>query len=394
METSATEEKKITTTTEPPAPVEKTVTLGTISTPNNPWFQIPNSRINTPAVIKASAAAPIRSISTFNFMEVKENISPAAPFPSIPTKQEVQKCKSDVEAEIERLKTELASLQYERKSLDAQIKNPTLEPGAETQNGIHVFRGLIMTDNVISDIIKDNMKKSRISQDRALVEPCTDVPNACSALHKLPKYRHIVDLPQFKKTIDQNKELLTPIYAAKFGEKETILEKEEELAMEYNEYDAPWQKNQKIIDEYNNRTSEKNENWPNEFKFERPKLDDAACLKWTAQDQPMILSKQQRLNRCYYDTNSLVQDPIGEFKDYKKRLIWTEEEKKIFLEKYAQHPKNFGGIADSLPEKDIKEVIEFYYLNRYKLNLKESEGAAKKRGGKKKVVSEGSKKNF
>ena len=363
-----------------------------IATPNaGPWFHVSATPKDSSAVVVKHHPPPVRSISTFNFQDLKDQISPAAPFPSIPTKQEVQNAKNEIENEITQLKAELSSLLYEKKSLEMQ-KAPRLDPLTTTKDGVHIFRGMVMTDTQINDIIKDNREKSKRSTKRALIDPCED--ESMNALHKLPKYRHLVDLPQFKKTIEDHTQLLTPIYAAKYAEKDVLLEHEDELAEEYLGLDGPWQQKQKVIDEYNDRTSEKSENWPSEFKFERPNLDDAARLKWAAQDTPMILSRQQQIDRCYFDTNSLVNDPVQEYKDYKQRLSWTEEEKKIFVEKYTMHPKDFSFIADALPDKTIKEVIEFYYLNRYHMNLKENEGAARRRGGKKKVVTEGSKKNY
>ena len=374
------------------AKFEKPQTINTPTTPTGPWFQSPSTpRDPASVVVKHHHPPPVRSISTFNFQDLKDQISPAAPFPSLPTKQEVQNAKNEIENEITRLKAELSSLIYEKRSLEIQ-KTPGLDPSTTTKDGVHLFRGMVMTETQINDIIKDNREKSKRSTKRALIDPCED--GNINAVHKLPKYRHLVDLPQFKKTINDHKELLTPLYAAKFAEKDILLEKEDELAAKYNELSEPWEERQKIIDEYNDRTSEKTENWPSEFKFDRPVLDDAARLKWAAQDTPMILSKRQQIDRCYYDTNSFVADPVQEFKDYKQRLSWTEEEKKIFVEKYTLHPKDFALIADSLPDKTIKEVIEFYYLNRYHMNLKENEGAARRRGGKKKVVTEGSKKNY
>ena len=384
--------KQVASPTEPQvkiAIVDKPKPINSPIVSNSPWFQ--GSPHNETPVVHPKTVTPLpRSISAFNIQEIRDQISPAAPFPSLPTKQEVQNVKMEIEAEINRLKADLTSYEIEKKSLELQ-KTAGLNPPT-TKDGVHIFRGMVITENQISDIIKANKEKCIKSRKRTLLDPCDD--DNLSAIHKLPKYRHLVDLPQFKKTIDVHSDLLTPLYAAKFAEKDVLMEKEDELAETYNELDEQWQQREKVIDEYNDRTSEKSENWPTEFKFDRPVLDDAARLKWAAQDTPMILSKEQQIDRCYYDTNSFVGDPVSEFKDYKRRLVWTEEEKKIFVEKYTLHPKSFAQIAESFPDKTIKDVIEFYYLNRYRMNLKENEGAARKRGGKKKVVTEGSKKNY
>lgn len=374
---------------ETPASSENTVQTPQMSI----WFQPAPSPAKIPGqspVVRRLVTTPIRSISTFSFAANRDHVYSAAPFPSLPTKQEVLSEKNEIEAEIQRAKAELASLKYERNSLSHPSR--TLIPGKRSANGIHEYRGLVIEDHAISDVIQENKQKSQEAQIDALVKPSDKEKS--DVKHILPKFRHIVDLPEYKKTIENEKDILVPLFATRFAEKEILMEKEEELTEQYNEFTEEFKKREKIIDEYNARTGEKSENWPPEFYFERPDLDDQARLKWAAQDIPMILSKSEQIDRCYYDTNSYVRDPKKEFDQYRTRLAWTEEEKHTFVEKYRQHPKDFEKIAEALPQKTIKEVIEFYYLNRYKMNLKDNEGVAKRRGGKKKVVTEGTKKNY
>ena len=111
--------------------------------------------------------------------------------------------------------------------------------------------------------------------------------------------------------------------------------------------------------------------------------------KYTAPDQPQLMTRIRREAMCYYNTNGFVEDPEAEHRKFKNRISWSDEEKQIFVEKYVQHPKKFGIIAAALPLKSVKDVIEFYYINRYDLCLKEKEGAFRKRGGRRKVTSEG-----
>ena len=365
---------------------------------NSIWFQTnasPRNPSQSP-VVRRLVTQPIRSISTFSFPIEKDQPSSAAPFPSLPTKQEVLNEKNEVENEIQRLKAELASLKYESSSI--QQTSRTLIAHTNNTHGIHEYRGLVIEDNAIESVIQENQQKSQEAQIEALVDSVVPQQREkeldFGVKHRLPKFRHIVDLPQYRKTIETEQELLIPLFATRFAEKDVLLEKEEELAQTYKEYDEAWEERKKIIDEYNARTGEKSEIWPIEFQFDSAVVDDNQRMKWAADDIPMILSKSEQLDRCYYDTNSLVPDPVSEYSDYKYRLAWTEEERQIFVEKYRQHPKDFAKIADALPEKTVKDVIEFYYLNRYKMNLKDNEGLSKRRGGKKKVVTEGTKKNY
>ena len=73
-------------------------------------------------------------------------------------------------------------------------------------------------------------------------------------------------------------------------------------------------------------------------------------------------------------------------------VFFTNYAKKIFYEKYGQHPREFKKIANALPGKSTKDVIEFYFLNRIPMNLHELDVRARTKGHHKKVISEGSSK--
>lgn len=80
-----------------------------------------------------------------------------------------------------------------------------------------------------------------------------------------------------------------------------------------------------------------------------------------------MLDARQRSLR-YYNNNGLVEDPMSEWKDRKLINIWTPEEKRIFKERYLQHPKNFPAIASYL-EKKVPEYnkLKMFVLHNYKL---------------------------
>ncbi|XP_071179529.1 nuclear receptor corepressor 1-like isoform X3 [Mytilus edulis] len=84
---------------------------------------------------------------------------------------------------------------------------------------------------------------------------------------------------------------------------------------------------------------------------------------------PMMLDARQRSLR-YYNNNGLVEDPMSEWKDRKLINIWTPEEKRIFKERYLQHPKNFPAIASYLEKKSVSNCIEFYYQTKKDENYK------------------------
>ena len=80
----------------------------------------------------------------------------------------------------------------------------------------------------------------------------------------------------------------------------------------------------------------------------------------------MISVTRGRVDFVYDNTNNLVLD-APEF--YRQRTgidDWTEEEKQVFLKAYAAHPKQFGIIAESLPNKTASQCVLFYYLHKKK----------------------------
>lgn len=80
----------------------------------------------------------------------------------------------------------------------------------------------------------------------------------------------------------------------------------------------------------------------------------------------MISVTRGYVDHVYDDTNNLVVD-APEF--YRQRTgidDWTEEEKQIFLKAYAAYPKQFGTIAESLPNKTAEQCVLFYYLHKKK----------------------------
>ena len=348
------------------------------SNPNNSlWFNVPSPKFTPTAVVIKRNQMSLRSISTYNFQTNKDQLSSGAPFPSIPTRQEVQSIKGELENDIQRLRADLTSLIYER-----GVYNHSSRPliPDSSSNGIHEYKGIVITDQIIDSIINENRQKSEESEKENFLD---SINFKSSQNHSLPRFNHLIDLPLFQESIKTHEEILTPLFSIEYGEKDLIYEKENELAEEYHQYNEQWEQQKLFIDEYNQRTDHKFEEWPPEFNFDRPNIEKKPTI-----DTPMILTLKDKKNKIYYDNNNLIQDPIQSFNDFKSRVTWTEEEKVIFLEKYRQYPKEFSKITESLPEKSIKDVIEFYYLNRYHMSLKD-ETAAKRRTGKKIVYTEG-----
>ncbi|KAI0676321.1 hypothetical protein C8Q78DRAFT_996704 [Trametes maxima] len=78
----------------------------------------------------------------------------------------------------------------------------------------------------------------------------------------------------------------------------------------------------------------------------------------------MISVMKGRVEYKFDDTNNLVEDPHSFYALETGIDDWSDEEKKIFVEKYAMHPKQFGIIADFLPNKTPSQCVTFYYLHK------------------------------
>ena len=74
----------------------------------------------------------------------------------------------------------------------------------------------------------------------------------------------------------------------------------------------------------------------------------------------------------YDDTNNLVEDPHEFYKLETGIDDWTEEEKAILVEKYAKTPKQFGFIADALPNKTPSQCVTFYYLHKNTIDFRKA----------------------
>ncbi|TCD70689.1 hypothetical protein EIP91_002064 [Steccherinum ochraceum] len=70
------------------------------------------------------------------------------------------------------------------------------------------------------------------------------------------------------------------------------------------------------------------------------------------------------------DTNNLVDDPDAFYAPRTGLWDWSNEEKRIFLEKYAAYPKQFGIIADFLPLKTPAQCVTYYYFHKHEIDFR------------------------
>ena len=94
---------------------------------------------------------------------------------------------------------------------------------------------------------------------------------------------------------------------------------------------------------------------------------------------PVLLPYEER-QRKSTSNNGLILDPLKEFNDRKFQNMWTDPEKNVFKEKFLQHPKNFGMIAQNLERKSVSDCVQYYYLTKKSVNFKQQLRRAKVRG--------------
>ena len=68
----------------------------------------------------------------------------------------------------------------------------------------------------------------------------------------------------------------------------------------------------------------------------------------------------------YVNTNGLIKNLEVFEKERKAAIIWSEDEKRTFREKFSQFPKDFEKIASALELKSCADCILFYYQNKKK----------------------------
>eukprot|EP00775_Hariotina_reticulata_P006146 gene6146-6383_t len=77
-----------------------------------------------------------------------------------------------------------------------------------------------------------------------------------------------------------------------------------------------------------------------------------------------LLDPWQKRWAGFASNNGLVEDPLRELQEDKTGLDWTPEERRIFMEKFLQFPKNFRAIASYLQHRTPAECVVFFYKHQ------------------------------
>ncbi|XP_011313369.1 nuclear receptor corepressor 1 isoform X2 [Fopius arisanus] len=87
---------------------------------------------------------------------------------------------------------------------------------------------------------------------------------------------------------------------------------------------------------------------------------------------PLLLDAKLR-RIAFQNRNGLLQPEELEALHSERKLInvWSAVEHELFKEKYLQHPKNFGAIAQNLEHKSVPDCVHHYYLTKKAENYKQ-----------------------
>ena len=328
--------------------------------------------MNNPQILRSRPIPPARQ-----WRETKSSYvpPPAAPFPVLPKKDEVLELKNEVDSSIKDYQIELSTLRQEQSNVDNVGRTPIV---TEIDSlGVREVDNIITSFDLIDSIISQNRKSAKLANEEASVE----------TNHKMLLATHA---PFAVSDLVNHDELLPLMFTSVFYMREIQREKENALADQYDKMHEVWEKQCDAVDSFNFKEHDFTFRWPDEMSAQPTKdVNDEMLREVTAPDIKMVLDPSERETKYFWTEERLIEDPELEYQKFKSRLTWTDEEKKIFIEKYCAHPKEFNKIASYLPDKTVKDTIEFYYLNKELLNLDELQAAAKKRGSRKRVITEG-----
>ena len=87
-------------------------------------------------------------------------------------------------------------------------------------------------------------------------------------------------------------------------------------------------------------------------------------LKTLCKVPDMILDEHERRIAIFDSRNGLVEDPKAEHDAEKFTRPWTEDEIRVYHEKFTAYGKNFRRIAKHLPGRDTADCVVYYYRNQ------------------------------
>lgn len=91
---------------------------------------------------------------------------------------------------------------------------------------------------------------------------------------------------------------------------------------------------------------------------------DVRAARTAAVVPDMVIDESERrevIDLALEDERYRVDDPVATFGINAPLDVWTEQEVETFCKRYTLHPKQFGKIAQDLPDKSVAQCVLFYY---------------------------------
>jgi len=275
--------------------------------------------------------------------------------PSLPRKDIVIQLKSEIEHDILRFNDEIKVLKRNQNIVET-LFSPKEEIPANSL-GIREIDGFIVPFNIIDSVIEHNRKSSALAHKESAINHKQNIYNASHAPHSL-------------KSIGNHQQLLSLMYTSIYYSQQIIKEKGECLAQEYIAIKDAWKQQCDVIDSINDQNHDNSFDWPEEMVVpSKTAPKESSLTRYSAPDVPMSHFVNQLDSDCLLFDQMQIHDPIASHIQFKERLTWSEEEKSIFVSRFLVNPKEFERIASYLPNKSVKDVIEFYYLSKTDLDL-------------------------
>jgi len=248
---------------------------------------------------------------------------------------------------------ELTSLLRNRALLNRDERVPS---GTRPVHGLGVveFHGMFVPHPVIDQLIEENKRRIKSSEAKGSIQSARTEEMA-------PTFYHHVS--QVVRRVDG----VEAVYASIFERRRVIAQREADLAGRYCEIASIWNECCIAIDCLNILTQGEDDStvWGPEQKMTPTKpYSGRAVTQDCAWDVPMLLDPVDRQAYCFNNTSALVKDPTREHRVLGHGASWTPEEQKIFVDKFLLHPKKFRYIAQCLPNRTVKDVVEYYYLTK------------------------------
>jgi len=224
-----------------------------------------------------------------------------------------------------------------------------------------------------------------------------------------PLFREPVEIPSFQEN-EKRHEVIKPFLVERFAEKnKELVEKKKELVAAYKAYAEKWKLKAKrserrkdkvplkpkpaptpvappvVVDQgrktttssrsrgrYGDavRSEEELQQILQELLEEERENPEIGYIRTLAVIPPQIIDEDEKARR-FSSTNGLVEDSEELEREVKFGHPWSEQEKAIFSQVYLAHPKNFRKIKAHLENKTVEDCVQFYYLNKRTLGLKQ-----------------------